>query len=300
MPHRLVSCLIVGLWLGTMGILLLQEWQQRWLAPPALPQTISDTSDDPVEWRVFRSGLGPDGAWEEPVPIGVMVSQLQREQQGGYLSMVHQLELDIGQLWYHWPVPESASQLRLESRLEMGLFGEVQRLRIVGGWSSWSRWLLVLDVSPRPDAQAFVRLMLNLPAGLWRQEYTVPWSIQAVPVNSLGPPDRLPGLRPGQRWDLPSVDVLNWANAPGQMASGLVQPQAVSLDWHGHVLSCLVVQVHRPGLQVFWWVAQDSPMRDRVLQQMVQWSNTKLILVRQPSVSRRDLLTPPAWFYRMP
>jgi hypothetical protein len=283
-----------------MGVLLLHKWQEYWSHPPLLAQAVTATAEQPVEWHLFRRNRGPEGTWEEPVALGVMVSQLQRDEQNGALAIVHQLELDVGQLWHHWPTPESAGQLRLESRLDVGLFGEVQRLRIVGGWSAWSRWLVLLDVVPRPEEQASLRLMLNLPSGPWRQEYTIPWSVKSVPVNSLGPPDRLPGLRPGQRWVLPSLDPLNWSSVPGGLASAIVQPQTVSLDWQGKQVPCLAVHMQRPGLEIEWWVAQEPPLRDCVLQQIVRWTDTELILVRQPSVTRQDLLVPPAWLYRMP
>lgn len=300
MLHRLGNCVIVGFWLGTMATLVLREWQQRQSSPPALTETLPDGTTEPIEWHIFRRTRGPEGNWEEPLLVGVLVSQTQRDEQSSILSLVHQLELDVGQLWHHLPVPESAGHLRLESRLEVGLFGEMQRLRIVGGWSAWARWLILLDMIPRPNDEVAVRWMINLPGGVWRQEYVLPWSVKSLPGNSLGPPDRLPSLRPGQRWALPWVDALGLTRVPGGMSPAVVETQPVSLNWQGENYPCLVVRLHREPMEVQWWVAQRSPLRDVVLQQVVRWSDTELILVRQPQLIRRDLLIPPAWFYRMP
>ncbi|MCS7014753.1 MAG: hypothetical protein NZM42_01375 [Gemmatales bacterium] len=300
MPHRLVTCAIIGFWLGTMGYLVVREWHQRGQAPPILAEVVAQASKQPVEWHVFRRNRGPDGNWESPVSVGTVVSYLQRDEANNVTSIVHQLELDVGQIWHHWPLTESAGPLRMESRLEIGLFGEIQRLRIVGGWMAWSRWLLLADLVPRPDHQAILRFMLNLPGGVWRQEYLVPWSNQSLPLNSLGPPDQIPQLRPGQRWTISSLDIVGFSGSPGAATAGLVLPQAVSLTWEGHGYTCLVVQFQRAGLEAEWWVAQDEPVRHWVLQQVVRWSDTELTLVRQSECRRQDLLVPPSWFYRLP
>jgi hypothetical protein len=168
MLQRLVRCVIIGFWLGTMGTFLLREWQYHRSLPPALTESFTDATTEPIEWHVFRRTRGPDGQWLEPMAVGVIVSQVQRDEQSGIVCIVHQLEMDVGQVWHELPIPESAGQLRLESRLDAGLFGELQRLRIVGGWSAWGRWLIMLDVIPRHDGEATLRWMLNLPGGVWR------------------------------------------------------------------------------------------------------------------------------------
>ncbi|MCS7167727.1 MAG: hypothetical protein RMI91_05605 [Gemmatales bacterium] len=300
MPPRLISFCIVGFWLGTMGHLLLREWHYRREAPPAVTDTVAEAATSTVEWHIFRRTRGPEGHWHAPKQVGVVVSQVQRDESHHVTSLVHQLELDVGQLWKHWPMQEPAGLLRLESRLELGVFGEIQRLRIVGGWKALSRWLLLADLVPRAEQQATLRLLINLPGRVWRQEYVLPWSNKALPLNSLGPPDRLPGLRPGQRWDISSLDVLSFSSLPGATVTGWVHPQTVPLTWQGQSLPCLVVQLQRPGLDAEWWVAQDEPMRHWVVQQVVRWPDTEMVLVRQPQVLRHDLLVPPAWFYRLP
>lgn len=300
MPHRLVCYVIVGFWLGTTGVLLLRQWQQCWQTPPSLAETVTEHSDNPVEWQILRRCRGPDETWESPCLVGVLVSQVHRDEQSGVISFVHQLELELGQIWHHFPMPESAGTLRMESRLEVGLLGELQRLRIVGGWSAWSRWLILLEVVPRPGGEAALRWMLNLPNGVVRQEHVLPWSVTALPANSLGPPDRLPGLRPGQRWALPWVDVLNPTGSLGGLVEGVVEAQPVPLNWQGDDHLCWLVRWQRNHLEGQWWVAQSGPRRDQVLQQVIRWSDMELLLVRQAQLTRKDLLVSPAWFYRLP
>jgi hypothetical protein len=300
MLQRLVRCVIIGFWLGTMGTFLLREWQYHRSLPPALTESFTDATTEPIEWHVFRRTRGPDGQWLEPMAVGVIVSQVQRDEQSGIVCIVHQLEMDVGQVWHELPIPESAGQLRLESRLDAGLFGELQRLRIVGGWSAWGRWLIMLDVIPRHDGEATMRWMLNLPGGVWRQESALPWSLKALPVNSLGPPDRLPSLRPGQSWALPWVNALRLSGVPGGVHTAVVEPKPVNLTWQGQTYSCLVVRVRQEPVEMQWWVAQQPPLRDVVLQQVVGWGNMELLVIRQTQVTRQDLLVPPAWLYRMP
>lgn len=300
MPHRLVSCLIFGFWLGTTGFLLVREWHQRWTAPPLLAKTIPDLATEPVQWHIFRSSPGPDGSREPFAQIGVLVSQVQREEANGLVTLAHQLELDVAQIWHHWPPPESAGLLRLESRLEIGLLGEMQRLRIVGGWSNWSRWLLLVDLIPRQDDQVTMRLMMNLPGGVWRQERILPWSMRTLPINTLGPPERIPGLRPGQRWSLPWVDALGLTGTHGGQVTGTVASEPVSLIWQDETHPCLVVQFQHEGLEAQWWVSQHPSWRDQVLQQLIRCRDVELLVVRQLQVARPDLLVPPAWFYRLP
>ncbi|MCS7306712.1 MAG: hypothetical protein NZ602_16585 [Thermoguttaceae bacterium] len=282
MGTRWVNVAVVGLWLASMSWLVVEKvLPPLRVGQPPNYQTISQArrKEGPVGWRLY---------WNQE-PIGWALSQArpQAHQSLEIRSRVHLDYIPLADLVPEWlarlfRLPEFR-QLRLSldttSTLMIDPLGRLVRLHSSLQVGKFPEVVHMEGVAEGND------LIFTIRCGEFSYETKVPIPPDALLADSLSPQTRLPGLRLGQHWTLPTLSPLGRWNHALEILHAKVESEEPIL-WEGKTQQAYVV--------VFWpdigtasahhsprgrlWVLPDPDAR--VVRQQVTFFHSQMEFIR--------------------
>lgn len=300
MPRPLACLAIVAFWLATSAWLVCREVLPHLLAgePPAYTIDLTETvSANPVNWRILCS---------DP------------RHEGGALQLIGRLETQVERL------PDRTFQLRAVARLrrldkdegfvflkqiEIRKVAEAFRVTEEGklrGLSVQVDWRLFDSGGKRGALEGSIDFSGDVAEGYLTSGFAVvaagrEWhrqtldrvkvSEQGSVMNPLHPVNRLPGLRTGQRWEVPLMDPLSLLGE--SPVRGIVEQihavrslhaevVAGTLDWNDAEVRCHVIEYRESGKTeptARTWVRRRDGL---VLRQQAHYEGKTLVLDRTP------------------
>jgi hypothetical protein len=285
MPGNLATAVILALWVGTMGWLLIREIGPFDDAPPAFHEILAATpADQSVNWRMRKYQLDAQGEVVRSWELGMVQSTVRHDRRTGQYTLEHTADLDAAELLQllmkaaaRFPLPEGV-RLQLDSRSEVSVLGDLQRMRLklrLNG-VDWS-----MLITGAPDRYGALPLTIDFVMGgaSYRWEHKLAHDGKGMLLNSLCPLDRMPGLKAGQRWRAPLINPLGTGSSDVLVQ---VMEEPLKLNWDDKDISCLVVESKRSGMTIQIWVAQGGELDGMVLKQRVHWDKTQVEIERQP------------------
>jgi hypothetical protein len=316
MPPRWVTLSIVVAWLGMTAWLFYREvWPQ--LAPGEPPPFAVDKSDETrltmrasaagprTTWKVYRNDARtyfldtwiqynePDDSFLLRAEFRIVAEEAQRGGIGGLLPQFADIKMDS---WYQITREGDLRDIGLDTRYKVTQQGDSE--------------LVHVHLDGQPEAHRFApraRVTLpNLDAQLKEgrpEQVLEPVSVSrhGTVLNPLHPVRRLPGLSPGQSWQVPVLDPFAFVEVIAALTEGEskrrlaravlgsaqgvqvlraeVQPDAVALNWLQRDWPCLQIRYggNQATMELTTWVrAEDGA----VLQQEVLLWGDRWLLVR--------------------
>jgi hypothetical protein len=265
-----MSLMILALWTFVAQDLFRRDILPELLVgpPPDFRSILNSDRTEPSEWTILvkdeRSETGGR-------PVGrVLTESLRRRDESIRLSSVAWFDAE-GLLA---GTPFSAlEQTRIEvlSSFEVDSTGNLEAFRssVREGYAAKTE-LVVIEGRLRND-QLELSAKSPLPLLSWRR--SIPYRSHSLVETSLGPLDRLPGLRVGQRWESRVVSPLS-----GRVETCRVEvARKRYITWGGNPTATFEVVSRIPPLTARTWVRTDG----LVLRQEVPFPLVKLILERQ-------------------
>jgi hypothetical protein len=269
MPGRWTSAAIVALWLIMMTWLTVREAWHRFGASPTFPDALAASAGDvPSSWTILENGHS----------LGKATTHVALKLRQGRYELRQHIHLErffgLGGLFGH---PMS---LRLDNRTDVNHLGELEE---------FTSTILIPEIDLRchlvghPIANGELSVQASVTSNgqeiFAPREYRLSYGGKDLILNSLCPLDRMPLLRPGQRWEAPMVDPLESltqvVERPPVKVEVLEDPQ--ELLWGDDWVPCWVVEARQPHVQVRIWVRQKDGL---VLKQTVHWEATTLEVIR--------------------
>jgi hypothetical protein len=282
MTGRWVNLAVVGLWLASMSWLVVEKvLPPLRLGQPPNYQTISQArrNEGPVGWRLFWN--------QEPIGWALSLARPQAHQSTEIRSRVHLDRLPLADLVPEWlarlfQVPEFQN-LRLSmdtsSTLMIDPLGRLVRLHSSVQVGRFPEVVQMEGVVEGND------LLFTIRCGQFTYETRIPMPPDALLSDALSPQTRLPGLRLGQQWTLPTLSPLGRWNHALEILQAKVEARQPIL-WDGTTREAYVV--------AFWpdiatpsaprtprgrlWVLPDPDAR--VIQQEVTLFHSQMQFVR--------------------
>jgi len=304
MPDRWTTGGILVLWAAVMIWLALREMGPFDSSPPRFQDVLAaTTSDEQVHWRMRKNILNREGELSHSLLLGTLRSRVLYDPRTGQYTLEHEAELDaeelqklVANLGKRSIVPPGA-RLLLDSRCEVNITGDLQRLRLklrIDGMD-WS-----ILITGMPDRYGGLPLTIDFatPVFSHRWEHKLRHDGKGMLLSSLCPMDRMPGLRPGQSWRAPLINPLG-AGSSDVLVRVVEEP--LMLLWEDQNVPCLVVESARGGASIQIWVAHGGALDGMVLKQRVQWQEankqvTQVEIDREPAavpLPRRKAATTP-------
>jgi hypothetical protein len=276
MPPRLICVAIMLLWAFASVALFRRDILPNLLAePPPDLRTIAQAEADarPTRWTIQAIDESDPS---NPRAVGEAVTQATRKRDGWY-AMTSTSWVDSGEL-LRGTAFQSASGGGGE-RVEVGGEFDIDPSGNLDHFRAWVRPadgshhdLLTLSGKVKNGGLA-VQARGPLPMMTWTQ--TFPYQPRGVVQANLGPLERMPGLRVGQRWETRVVSPLT-----GRVETGRVEvTRRFATTWDGNPVSTLEVVTRMGAITTRTWV---RPLDGLVLRQEVPFGFVKLVLERVP------------------
>ena len=278
MPGRVATVAILAFWLVMTSWLTVRELWQRYGTRPRLRDTLRVSADrGPVLWDIF----------DNDEPLGWAKTEVRFLRRSGEYRLEHRVFLRrIFNLEELFGQPLS---LRIRSRVDVSVFGDLRELVL---HTAVEDQLLTCRLRARPSGDGRLQVFGSL--RFMDHEYNdsrlIDYEGKDLVLNSLCPVDRMPGLRPGQRWQSPMVDpietILSQAWGQGEMLSPLVgrtMARVAVLDepdglfWDDGFVTCHVVESKQGDRTLRVWVSVDD---SRVLQQPAELGTIRPVVIR--------------------
>jgi hypothetical protein len=282
MPPRFLTIAIIAFWLSMTGWTLYKDVWPHFLPDNPPPFTI-DLSDEAqpkgpnhIIWSV--SVNGEEGAFH----LETWVRYLPKED-------LFELNSDM------WPVLFAGTGIK-----EIAKFGMISKVVVSRDGKLVSLNLILTPPEPPKNDKVHIQLIGEIKGGLLIPRILIPdrnidKTFDPVPIkahgsvlNPLQPVNRLPNLKPGQRWRMPVVDPVAQAfESMVPLGGGYVRtfdaevlPELMNLTWKNEEVACQVIQYTGDDASGKTWVRAKDGL---VLQQEVSISGKTLVLKRQPT-----------------
>ncbi|MFL5245803.1 MAG: hypothetical protein ACJ8FY_27330 [Gemmataceae bacterium] len=281
MPPRSITLAIIAFWLAMTGWVLYKEIWPRWQAdnPPAFTIDLTDEAQ-------------PNGP--NHIPWNVAINGRQRifhlETWVKYAPKEDLFELHSEM----WPRIDSQGQID-----ELAQFGMKSKLLVTREGELQALDLYLTPPFPPQNDDIKIELLGEVKGGKLVPRIRIPdrdfdKTFDPVPIsertsvlNPLQPLNKLPNLRPGQKWRMPVVDPVGQAFGSFlPLASGYVRyfdaevlSEMEELPWKGRDVPCRIIQYSGEDASGRTWVRESDGL---VLQQEVNIDGKTLILQREP------------------
>lgn len=282
MGGRWVNVAVVGLWLASMSWLVMEKiLPPLQLGEPPSYRSISEArrNEGPVGWRLFWN--------EEPIGWALSEARPQAHQSTEIRSRVHMDYLPLAEL-----VPEWLARLfRLPEFKNLRLSMDTTSVLMIDPLGRLVRFHSSLQVGSFPEVvhmEGVVEgsdLLFTIRCGEFTYEAKVPMTSDALMSDALSPQTRLPGLRVGQKWTVPTVSPLGRWNHALEILHARVEGREPIL-WDGKTVEAHVVVFwpdggassadHKPRGRL--WVLPDPD--GRVVQQEAAFFHAQMRFVR--------------------
>jgi len=276
MPPRLVSLAILIYWSVAAFYLLTREvLPELSLGYPPDLRTIASASDGagPVKWNIEVQDLvkGDQGVRT----VGEAVTSSVRLPDG-WFEIVTRVNFDAEELLKGTPLRIGASvRVKLESNYRVDPSGNLRSfdLKVT---PDESREVLFTVRGRLKDHT--MEIVSKGPMPVLNQKLSLPYEPRSVVHDSLGPFDRLPGLKVGQRWDSQVVNPFT-----GQVERVRVEVERRTLlHWDGEPISAFEVVQRSKAFVARSWVRPDGV----IFRQEVPLAFVRLVLERVPEDAR--------------
>jgi hypothetical protein len=285
MPPRFLSWTIVAFWLGTSSWLFVRDLRPR-LFPSGPPPFTIDLNDEArsnigTRWAIYRNGK--DSGY-----CDTTVRQIRQDD-----------TFELHGLFKLWLGPRGAQQadVVIESTYRVTRDGELRALR-----TKATAGLLGMQFEGRIEGKiengVFAPAVTGEIKALQRMKFSATLDPVTVSkggsvLNPLQPIHRLPGLRKGQRWEMPLVDPLSDLiyKYLKEVAGDLIKPRlrilhaevaptTQLLEWgdNHEQVPCLVIEYVSEDTTARTWVRESDGV---VLRQEMKQDREEIILVRQ-------------------
>jgi hypothetical protein len=274
MPPRPLTLAILAFWLATTGWLVYSDLWPRW-QPGQPPPFVIDLADEArnshgVWWTLIRNG---------------------REECKVVTSIEYMPADDLFELRTRLTDGKRNSSLPVNFR-NLSLTVRVNR---DGYWRSLSATFRPHLPTAGPETDPLVgvegtveagRLTLRVQSDDLDFDHTFPpVAVQqhGTLLNPLMPLNRLPDVRPGQRWRVPLVVPLggtfSLSEGPVQFLDAEVQSEPESLEWKQQPVPCHVIAYRGDDVHGHTWVSQVDGL---VLKQAITFGQDEWVLKREP------------------
>jgi len=281
MPPRLVSIAILIYWSVAVLFLIKRDvLPEMTLGQPPDLRTITRAEADavPARWavQVIDDPLQPDTRRT----VGQAVTEALRRSDG-WVVMSSRVWFDSAGLLKGTKFANKVDNVRLEvdSTYLVDASGNLQSFRATV-MSPSDPGEETLKVEGRLKNHA-IEVITRGPLPIMNQTRMIPYEPRGVVQNTLGPVDRLPGLRVGQRWDVPVV-------SPFTLQTEIARVEVtrlVMIHWDKNPVTVREVVQHVGPLTARTWVRADG----LVLRQEVPFPFVKLVLERLPDRASTSL-----------
>ncbi len=259
MPSRWLSLGIVGFWLAMVGWFAGREAWTRYGQRPLLQDALREASaDGQVLWTIKRNH----------VRIGEAETQVLPNPDTGSYKMIQKVSMD--------GFPVAGLRSRMDSRADIKPNSQLEALWLTldaEGLGATAR----VKVEARPRGPMLhVRLTGETPLGpIQPIETEVAYDARDLFLSSVCPASRMPGLRPGLRWETALVDPTE--TLAGNLLPGRTPPSRPALvevmeemtQWKGRSL-CYDVRAQHSNMQIRIWVREDD---NAVVRQELRWTS---------------------------
>lgn len=285
MPPRYVTFAILAFWAGTAGWLFYRDLLPRF-APGQPPPFAIDLADEahalPTRWTIFKNGQ---------IAVGKEHGYLRTWV--GYRESDDTFEMASEFKYWLQAGQKGAPDFVVENKYRITREGELRELHVDATCS-----LGAIKGHAQLDGEVIEhlfhsRLKYELPFFSKPSEYTpkpVAMKGRGSILNTLQPVNRLPNLRQGQRWRIPTFDLLEellkdlLGGVQGQVAEvtymdAEVLPDIHYLEWSHRKIQvpCLVIEYHGGDAKAFTWVRESDGL---VLMQQGALQGDEIILMR--------------------
>ncbi len=294
MSGRWLNLGVVGLWLASMSWLVAEKiLPPLQVGQPPNYQSIAQArrEEGPVGWRLFWN--------QEPIGWALSQARAQAQQSTEIRSRVHLDYLPLVDLVPEWlarvfrlPEWKEFRNLRLSmdttSSLMIDPLGRLVRLH---SSLQVGRFPEVVQMEGTVEGSD---LLFTIRCGEFTYETKIPMPPDALLADALSPQTRLPRLRLGQQWTLPTLSPLGRWNHALEILHAKVEGREPIL-WNGKTQEAYVVVFwpdigtasaqHKPRGRL--WVLPDPDAR--VVQQEVAFFHSQMQLVRMSEVESAQL-----------
>ncbi len=283
MPSRWVMVGIVGFWLAMTGWFVGREVWTRYGQRPLLLDALREAAlDGEVHWTIKHNHNRVGRAMTHVIP---------HPDTGSY-EMLQDVYLE------NYPLPEpfhlllgKTITLDVKSRAQVHSTGVLEQLKLEIALVGVGR----LDFKGTPRGAKLHARISGQVAGIdiGPRETEVDYDARDLFLNSLCPASRMPGLRPGLRWETPIVDPTETL-AEGLFPRNALPRQAVVVEVEEELAqrgpaSCYDVRSRSPDMSVQIWV---ETKENKVLRQALEWGptgkRTVVEIDRQKAAESRD------------
>jgi hypothetical protein len=224
------------------------------------------TEPGPTRWAIL---VLDDG--EELRAVGQVQTET-RWTRDGWCRLASLAWFDSGALLQGTPLATGSNeQIEVRSAFDVDKSGNLDSFRASVRLRGMKEELVVLSGNVRHNDLS-IRASGPIPLMNWVRKF--PYKPREMVLNELGPIDRMPGLRVGQRWECRVVSPLTGRVEKVQVA---VERTKV-ITWDGNPVTTLEVVTKMPPWSVRTWVQPDG----MVLRQEVPFPLAKLMLERLP------------------
>lgn len=272
MPPRLISVAILLFWSVATWRLIQQDLLPEFTlaAAPDL-RTITRTEADtaPARWNVLV--IDKPSEPENRRKVGKAVTQSIR-QPNGCVQVKSSVKFDSGGLLKQTTFENRVDdEIEVNSSYQIDVSGNLQGFQV--NVTTSADGADVLSLVGRLKNRS-LEITMRGPVALLNQTRTIPYESKGVVQNTLGPLDRLPGLRVGQRWD---VHVINPLTGRAEVVRFAVTRKCW-ITWDKSPVQVLEVVQKMGPIPTRTWVRSDG----LVLRQNVPLPGLELVLERRP------------------
>ena len=278
MPSRATCLAIILYWLIAAGGLFVREVLPDLLVGPppdlrSMSQAEADNPNREVHWTIQVEDPARPGGTPTLRPVGQVKTSWARTEDGGS-SIDTDVQLESGELLKTTGFATGESvRLAIPSRFLVDVAGNLVSFHTEVRASEDATPLVTLDgVVSKPTKTMELRSRGLIP--LLTIKKSIPYEPRSMIQSAIGPIDRLPGLRVGQRWRSQVVSPLT-----GRVESMQVEVvrQRV-IQWGQNPVTVLEVVQSLPPVSARTWVRPDG----LVIRQEMPLPVLKLIIERVP------------------
>jgi hypothetical protein len=272
MPHRLVSvAILVGWALASVALFRRDILPDLLIGPPPDLRTVARAEGQepgPTRWSILVADED-----DELRAVGQVQTEA-RWTRDGWCRLASLAWFDAGALLKGTPLAISGRDepIEVRSAFDVDKSGNLDSFRTLVRVRGTKDDLVVLTGGVRGNDLTIHASAPMIPMLNWVRK--LPYQPREMVQNELGPIDRMPGLRVGQRWESRVISPL----------TGRVERVQVSVErtkvitWDGNPVTTLEVVTRMPPWTARSWVQPDG----LVLRQEVPLPLVKLILERLP------------------
>ncbi len=304
MGSRWLNLAVVGLWLATMTWLVKEKiLPPLMIGEPPSYRTIIEArrSEPPVGWELSFDGRPIGWALSAALPLPNDLTEIR--------SRVHFDELPLAEITPGW----LGNLLKLTEYRRAKLQMDTRSTLVIDSLGRLARFEASVRLEDIPEVVHMEgtmdegNLKVTARCGEVTLERTAPVSSNALMGDSLSPQTKLPGLRAGQKWTVPTFSPFGRLDTRLEVLHATVKQDKEPVSWGGSTVEAWVVEFRSdPGMglgaskkpQGKLWVLPDGT----VVKQQVAILNAQMTFVRMgdedasrlaAGVKLDEMFTPP-------